>query len=126
MLENNPKGLERAIIVRVVWNQYYRLLGQQRDLSAHRKAPPRRTVERRTGDPATDSRVTASTVEGRVTALRVAEVRRRRSKKQEMPPPTRRAEVGESATSVGVRSTLRINTVACAEAWSTGLAIVRS
>ena len=28
--------------------------------------------------------------------------------------------------SVGVRNTLRINTVACAEAWSTGFAIVRS
>ena len=47
-------------------------------------------------------------------------------KNQEMPPPTTRTEVGESATSVRVRSTLRINSVACAEAWSTGLAIVRS
>ena len=49
-----------------------------------------------------------------------------RLKNQEMPAPTRRAEVGESATSVGVGSTLRINTVACAEAWSIGLAIVGS
>ena len=53
-------------------------------------------------------------------------MQRRRSKKQAMPPLTRRAEVGVSATSVGVRSTLRINTVASAEAWSTRLAIVRS
>ena len=83
-------------------------------------------MERRRGDGATDSRATALTAEGRVTALRTAEARRRRSKNQEMPLPTRRAEVGESATFVGVRRTLRITNVACAEAWSTGLAIVRS
>ena len=43
-----------------------------------------------------------------------------------MPPPTRRAEVGASATSVEVRNALRINTMACAEARSTVLAIVSS
>ena len=43
-----------------------------------------------------------------------------------MPPPTRRVEVGGSATSVGVRNTLRINTVACTEAWSTVLAMMKS
>ena len=43
-----------------------------------------------------------------------------------MPPPTRRSEIGASATSVGVRSTLRTYTVACVEAWRTGLAKVRS
>ena len=42
-----------------------------------------------------------------------------------MPPPTRRAEVEESVTPLGVRNTLRLNTVACAEAWRTGFAIVR-
>ena len=47
-------------------------------------------------------------------------------KHQEMPPPTRRAEVGASATSAGVRGTLRTSTVACAEVLSTGLANVRS
>ena len=36
-----------------------------------------------------------------------------------MSPPTRRAEVGKSATSVGVRSTLRINTMGFAEACRT-------
>ena len=41
--------------------------------------------------------------------LRIAGARRRRLKSQEMPPTTRRAEVGESATSVGMRSTLRIS-----------------
>ena len=58
--------------------------------------------------------------------LRIAGARRTRPKNQEVPPPTRRAEVGASATSVGVRNTLRISTVACAEVLSTGLAIVRS
>ena len=45
-------------------------------------------------------------------------MQRKRSKNQEMFPPTRRAEVGESATSVEVRSTWRMNAVACAEAWT--------
>ena len=43
-----------------------------------------------------------------------------------MPTPTRRAEVGASATSVEVKSTSCIITVACAEALSTGLVIVKS
>ena len=42
-----------------------------------------------------------------------------------MPPPTG-AEVGASATYVGARIILRINTVTCAEVSSIGLAIVRS
>ena len=90
-------------------------------LYRHRKAPPRWVAERRSGDRANDLRVTASTAEGSVTALRVAGARRI-SKKVEMPSPTRRAEIGAS-TSVGVRSTLRLHT---AGAWSTGLTVVRS
>ena len=57
-------------------------------------------------------------MEGRVTALKNAGARRRRSKNQEMPPPTKRAEVGASATSVGVRSILRKSIVACTEVLS--------
>ena len=60
---------------------------------------------------------------------RRAEDCRSAKKKIEKPgdaPPTRRAEVGESATSMGVRSTLCEKTVACAEAWSTGLAVLKS
>ena len=95
-------------------------------LCRHRKAPSRRIVERRTGDPATDSRVTVLIAEGKGTALRNAEARRRRSKSQEIPPSTRSAEVGASATSVGVRSILHTSTVACAETLSTRFAIVRS
>ena len=51
--------------------------------------------------------------------LRNTGARKSRSKNQEMPPPTRKAEVGTSATSVGVRSTLCTSTVACAEVLST-------
>ena len=94
-------------------------------LYRHRKAPPRRIAKRRTGDPATGLRVTVFIVEGKVAALKNAEARKI-SKNQEMPPSTRRAEVGKSASSVGVRSTLRASTVACAEVLSTGLVIVSS
>ena len=128
MLENNPTDLERAESERVVGKQITGFLGiswSQR-LYRYRMAPPRQIVERRRGDRATDSRVSASTAEGRVAALRIAGARRRRSKNQKMPPPIRRVEVRASTTSVGVRNTLRINNAACAEAWSTRLAIVRS
>ena len=41
-------------------------------------------------------------------------------------PAVKKVEIVRgSATSVGVKSILRINTKACAEAWKTGLAIVR-
>ena len=91
----------------------------------HQKAPPLQIVKRRKGDRATDSRVTASTAEGRVTVLRIAGARRR-SRNQEMPSPTKSAEVWGNATSVGVRNTLRTSTVACVEFLSTGLKIARS
>ena len=123
VLEDNPTGLEMAEIEGAVGNPFSSSSRTQR-LYFHRKAPPRRIAER-TGDPATDSRATSSSAEGRVAALRTAEARRR-STNQEMPPPTRRAEVGESAASVEERIILRLNTVTCANAWSTGLAIVRS
>ena len=122
MLESNPTGLERAEIERVVGNQYNRLLRQQQDSKALSASKGATSVDREriTGDPATDSRVLVSTAEGRVAALRTAGVRRRSKKNQEMPPPTRRAGLEASATSVEVKSTLRINTVVCAEASSTG------
>ena len=69
----------------------------------HKKTPPLRIAKRRRRDRSSDSRVIASTAEGRVTTLRIAGAQRRISKNQEMPPPTKRAEVGRSATSVGVR-----------------------
>ena len=56
MLENNPTGLERAEIERVVGNQYNKFLRQQQDSKAyrHQKTLSRRITEKRTGDPATD------------------------------------------------------------------------
>ena len=64
-------------------------------------------------------------MEGQVTALGDVGARRR-SKNEEMPPPTKRADVGASATSVGMRSTLRTSTMAYAEVLSSELATVKS
>ena len=84
MLENDPTGLDRAEIERVVGNQYSsRLMRQQQGLKGfigikrYHHGGSRR--EQR-GNRAIDSRVTASTAEGRVTALRIAGAPRRRSK----------------------------------------------
>ena len=75
MLDNNPTGLETTKVERILWGisitGFSGNIRTQR-LYRHRKKPPRRIVERRTGDPATDSRVPASAAEGRVTALRTA------------------------------------------------------
>ena len=79
MLENTPASLDRVEIERVVGNQYNRLLRQQHDsiaLSAS-GSTLRRVAEKRRGDHATYLRATASTAEGRVTALRIAGARRR-------------------------------------------------
>ena len=109
-------------------NQYNRLLRQHQGskaLSAS-KGTARRIVERRVGDPAINSRVTASTAERRVAALKYTGAQRKKSINQEMPPPTKRVEVGASATSVGVRSISRINIVACVDVLRTRLTILRS
>ena len=71
MLENSPADLERAEIERDIGNKYKKKIRQQHDSKAparnfspasardwYRKAQPRRIAERKTGDPATDSRVT--------------------------------------------------------------------
>ena len=83
MLENNPAGLERAELERVVGISITYLSGSSttQRIYRHREAPPRQIAERRRGDRATDLRLTASTADGRVTALRTAGARRRRSKK---------------------------------------------
>ena len=79
ILENNPRGLERAEIEHVVIN-ITGFSGNSRTqrFSRHRKAPPRWIVERTTGNLATDSRITASTAERRVATLRIAGAQRRR------------------------------------------------
>ena len=128
MLENSSIGLKRAEIERIVRNQYSRLLKQQQDSKALSASKGTTSVDRgeknrrpcnqfksnyfncgRKGRRAEDCRSAKKKIEKSGGAL-----------------PTRRAEGGESSTFVEVRSTLRINAVACTEAWSTGLAIVKS
>ena len=129
MLKNNPAGPERADIENVVGNLYTRLLRQHKDSKALSVSKGTTTEDRGEKNKRPRNRLESSCVDcGRKGHL--AEGRRSVKEKienQKMPPPTRRAELGGKATSsVGVRSTLRINTEACAKAWSTGLAIVRS
>ena len=130
ILENNPAGLNRAEIERVVGNQYNRLLGQQQDskaLSAS-KGPLRQIVEKgRTRDPTTSSMETASIAGRKVTTLKTAGARRKRVKNPELPTTGRRAVAAViGATSAGVRSTLHTGIVVCARALSTGRETVRS
>ena len=106
MLENNPAGLERAEIECVVGNQNNRLLRHQVDskalsasggtTNADHGEKKRRSRNRFEGNCSNCGR------KGRhAKGCRSA---KKKIRNQEMPRPTRRAEVGESATSVGVRS----------------------
>ena len=129
ILENNPAGLNRAEIERVVGNQYNRLLRQQRDskpLSASKGTVTAIAGRGRTGNSTTSLMVTAPIVERKVTALETAGARRKRVKNPELPTTGRRAVAAVGATSAGVGSTLRTGTVACARALSTGCETVRS
>ena len=100
MLDNNPAGLERSGIECVIGNQYNRLLRQQ-DLNALSPSGGTTTADRGEKKRRTRHRFEGNCFNcGRVTALRITRVRRRRYNNQEMPPPTRRAEVGGNATSV--------------------------
>ena len=129
MLENNPDGLNRGEIERVVGNQYNRLLKQQQD-SRHcqRRGAPSRQTEKtgRIGDSATSSKKNASIVGRKGTALWTVEARRRRAKNPELPSRGRRAVAAVGATSAKVWSTLRTSIVGCAGALSTGRETVRS
>ena len=125
MLDNNPTGLDKTEIERVVGNQYNRLLRQQQDSKALSASKGITTEDRGEKQKRSRNRFEGNCFNcGRKDHR--AEDCRSVKKNQEMPTPTRRAEVGASSTSVEVRSTLCINTVACAEALSTGLVIVRS
>ena len=117
MLENNPASLDRTEIERVVGNQYSTFVRQQYDSKALSSLRSTTTVDRGEKERRPRNRFESNCFNcGRKGhRAKIAGTRRRRSKNQYMPPPTRRAEVGESATSVGLRSTLRINIVACAE-----------
>lgn len=88
-------------------NRLLRQPARLKHLNRDREAPPRGITEKRTGNSAVDSRVTASTAEGRVAALRTAGARRK-SKHQAMPTQSKRTDVREIATSEGVRNILRV------------------
>ena len=106
MLENNPTGLERAEIERIVGDQYNRLLRQQQKalpVSKGTTSDDRGEKKRRLRNRFEGNCFNYGKKGHRAEGCRA---RGRRSKNQEMPPPTKRAKVGASATSVGVRSTL--------------------
>ena len=119
MLENNPAGLDRAGIERIVGNQYNRLLRQQHDpkvLTAsgstitadcgEKKRGPRNRFQGncfncgKKGHRAEDCRSAKKSIEKSENALADKKGRGR----------------GKCYVFVGVRSTLHINTEACAEA----------
>ena len=129
ILENNPAGLNRAEIERVVGNQYNRLLRQQQDskaLSASKGTVTENRGKGRTEDSTTSSMETASIAGRKVTVLETAGARRKRVKNMELPTAGRRTVAAGGATSAGVRSTLRTSTVVYARALSTGRETVRS
>ena len=129
ILENNPAGLNRAEIERVVGNQYNRLLRQQQESKA--LSASKGTVTANRGK--SKNRKLHHKFDGncfncgrKVTALETAGTRRKRVKNPELPTTGRRAVAAVGATSAGVRSTLRTGTVFCARALSTGRETVRS
>ena len=129
ILENNPAGLNRTEIERVVGNQYNRLLRQQQDSKAF--SASKSTVTANSGKGKNrrlhrKSMVTALIAEIKVTALEAAGAQRKRVKNPELPTTGRRAVATVGATSAGVRGTLRTGPVVCARALSTGRKTVRS
>ena len=129
MLENNPDGLNRGEIERVVGNQYNRLLKQQQDSKALSASRGTVTANRENGK----NRRLCNKFEGKCfncgrkgTALWTVGARRRRAKNPELPSRGRRAVAAVGATSVKVWSTLRTSIVGCAGALSTGRETVRS
>ena len=84
ILENNPAGLNRAEIEHVVGISTTDFPGSNmtRRHCRYRRAPSRRIAGRgRTGDPITNSKVTASIAERKVAALETAGARKRVKKK---------------------------------------------
>ena len=126
MLENNPADLDRTEIERVVANQYHRLFRQQHDSKALSASGSTTTVDREREEETTQP------IQGQLLQLRKdhrAEDCRSAKKKIEKSgdaPADKNGGGRGKATSVGVRSTLRVITVACAETWSTELISVRS
>ena len=115
MLENNPTDLDSAEIERTVGNQYIRLLRQQQESKTFSVSKGNTTVKANRGQ---KKRRPRNRLEGNCFNCRrkchSAEDCRsaKKTKNQEMLPPTKRVEVEPSATSVGVRTTLRTSTMA--------------
>ena len=129
ILENNPTGLNRAEIERVVRNQFNRLLRQQQDSKALSASKGTVTANRKKGKNRRlhhKFMVTASIAERKVAALETAGARRKKVKNPDLPTTGRRAVTAVGATSAGVRSTLCTGTAVCARALSTGRETVRS
>ena len=128
ILENNPAGLNRAEIERVVGNQYNRLLRQQQDSKALSASKGTVIANREKGK----NRRLYHKFDGNCfncgkKGHRAGDcMRRKRVKDPELPTTGRRAVAAVGATSAGVRSTLLTGTVVCARALSTVRQTVRS
>ena len=126
MLEKTPTSRERTETERVVANQYNRLFRQQQNSKALWASKDTTSVGRRENRRPRNRFKGICFICGRKGHHAWnCKGAKKKTKNPKMPLPTK-AEVEASATSVGARSTLRIMTVAYAEAWRTGLAIVRS
>ena len=108
-LENNPTGLDRTAIEHVVGNEYNRLLRQKQNSKALLASKDITTADRGEKKRRPRNRFEGNCFNYGRKGHRAYDCRSAKiSKNQVMPRPTRRAEIGTSAMSVGVRSTLRI------------------
>ena len=129
ILENNPAGLNRAAIERVVGNQYNRLLRQQQDSKALSASKGTVTANLEKGkDRRLHHKFDGKCFNCGKKGHRAVDCRRarKRVKNPELPTVGRRAVVAVGATSAEVRSILRTGTVVCARALNTGRETVRS
>ena len=119
MLENNPSsGLDRAEIERVVGSQCNRLLRQQYDSKALSASGSTTTADREDKKRRPRNRFEAKCFNCGRKSYRTEDcksVKKKIEKSGDAPADKKGEGRGESATSVEVRSTLRINTVACAK-----------
>ena len=122
MLVNNPAGLDRAEIERVVGNQYNRLLRQHQNSKTLSASGGTTTADRGEKKRRPHKRFESNCFNCGRKDHRAEDCR---SAKKTEKSRDAAADKG-GATSVGARSSLHTNAVACAEAWSTKLAIVRS
>ena len=131
ILENNPAGLNRAEIKRVVEKQYNILLRQQQDSKALSASKCTVTKNRGKGK----NRKLHHKFGGNCFSCgkkgpRAGDCRSAKKKSEkcnpELPTTVRRAVAAVGATSAGVRSTLRTGTVVSARALSIGRETVRS